>query len=64
MIYKTGSFGGLRIKKPITTIWDTSTPHYKNIAVGLDGVLRPTPVNMPKEILYRFDGQFYFEEKR
>lgn len=34
---------------------------YKNIYCQVDGTLRPTPFEMPKEGMWYFDGQFFYQ---
>lgn len=34
----------------------------KNVYVWLDGTIRPTPFNMPREGLWYFDGQVFYQK--
>jgi len=35
--------------------------YYKNVYVDLQGVIHPTPFNMPVTGLWYFDGQIYYQ---
>lgn len=49
----------VRGKDQLVSELDVTKGVFKNIYMGVDGIYRTTPVEMPFEVLYKFDGQIF-----